>query len=106
MVYVQAIWNFTLTTTTRLTRRGYSEPECTGRAIWNRKRVAHAEIRVVWPKTNRAGQVPTQFKRSRLGKPPFDSTLQQSRACSAGYKLTLLQLFGLLQLQSIERKIL
>jgi hypothetical protein len=28
------------------------------------------------------------------------------RACSAGYKPTLLQLFGLLQLQSIERKIL
>jgi hypothetical protein len=27
-------------------------------------------------------------------------------ACSAGYKPTLLQLFGLLQLQSIERKIL
>jgi hypothetical protein len=28
------------------------------------------------------------------------------RACSAGCKPTLLQLFGLLQLQSIERKIL
>jgi hypothetical protein len=28
------------------------------------------------------------------------------RAYSAGYKPTLLQLFGLLQLQSIERKIL
>jgi hypothetical protein len=27
-------------------------------------------------------------------------------ACSTGYKPTLLQLFGLLQLQSIERKIL
>jgi hypothetical protein len=33
--------------------------------------------------------------------------LQNSNwACSAGYKPTLLQLFGLLQLQSIERKIL
>jgi hypothetical protein len=31
---------------------------------------------------------------------------QSYRACSAGYKPTLLQLFGLLQLQSIERKIL
>jgi hypothetical protein len=31
---------------------------------------------------------------------------EKPRACSAGYKPTLLQLFGLLQLQSIERKIL
>jgi hypothetical protein len=33
-------------------------------------------------------------------------SLRNHRACSAGYKPTLLQLFGLLQLQSIERKIL
>jgi hypothetical protein len=36
----------------------------------------------------------------------FRSCRIYNRACSAGYKPTLLQLFGLLQLQSIERKIL
>jgi hypothetical protein len=36
----------------------------------------------------------------------FTQYLMQHWACSAGYKPTLLQLFGLLQLQSIERKIL
>jgi hypothetical protein len=36
----------------------------------------------------------------------WTAILADERACSAGYKPTLLQLFGLLQLQSIERKIL
>ena len=36
----------------------------------------------------------------------FNPLLHCLWACSAGYKPTLLQLFGLLQLQSIERKIL
>jgi hypothetical protein len=37
---------------------------------------------------------------------PVRLSSRSLRACSAGCKPTLLQLFGLLQLQSIERKIL
>jgi hypothetical protein len=41
-----------------------------------------------------------------LFAPRLQPPNKKHRACSAGYKPTLLQLFGLLQLQSIERKIL